>query len=74
MDYYNKTNTANTENRMQLQHLRLAITQDKKLYQQYTSYLAANRTASGTIRTNTETIQHIYLVNFLELSSNMPNS
>ena len=59
MDYYNKTNTANTENRMKLQLLRLAITQDKELYQQHTSYLAAKRTASGTIKTNTETIQHI---------------
>ena len=59
---------------MKLQLLRLAITQAKELYQQYTLYLAAKRTASGTIRTDTETIQHISCEEFLELSSNMPNS
>ena len=43
IDYYNKTNTAVMQNSMKLQFLRLAITQDKELYQSYTSYLTSKR-------------------------------
>jgi len=49
IDYYNKTITAVMQNSMKQQLLWLAITQDKELYQSYTSYLASNRTAGGTI-------------------------
>ena len=51
IDYYNKTNTAVMQNSMKLQFLRLAITQDKELYQSYTSYLTSKRTAGGLINT-----------------------
>ena len=51
IDYYNKTNTAVMQNSMKLQFLRLAITQDKELYQSYTSYLTSKRSAGGIINT-----------------------
>jgi hypothetical protein len=51
IDYYNKTNTAVMQNSMKLQFLRLAITQNKELYQSYTSYLTSKRTAGGIINT-----------------------
>jgi hypothetical protein len=51
IDYYNKTNTAVMQNSMKLQFLRLAITQDKELYQSYTSYLTSKRSAGGVVNT-----------------------
>ena len=47
---------------MKLQFLWLAITQDKELYQQYTSYLVAKRTANGTIN-----IAYVMIIAILEI-------